>query len=330
MNFTICLIRYVGQIIRKLKTALIFTILASNSAIAANNPKSLGQTIPCLDKKTNKIILKGKAIADYKPKKDGEVNNNKGKYIYDKSKSDNNNIKENKASKLANTVAPPQNTPQYATCPPPPFDPDKVVGFGARSRAKYGKNAAVEIYSMRQEKPIETHQSFVAWLNRNPNKFKLANEYLAYLNSQGVGNVVPMRSLMLGCAINPNRDDLIYDVPPRETWKNIVPTLQFLRDYVVPNIGTIRLYHGYRNPRANQACGSTSDAHPNNTAIDIVPMKMDNPAQIERKMCKVFRQYGKQYNIGMGFYGTGLLHIDSWKTRSWGGDRSAATSPCLP
>lgn len=202
------------------------------------------------------------------------------------------------------------------------------VGFGQRANQQFGIFPSMAIMYRRRIPRLQSQEAYEKWLAQNPSKAAAVREYQEFLNKNNVGNIIKMRELLNGCADNPLRPDLAFDVPPRQTWPNIVPTLKWFNAHAQPIIGEVRLYHGYRNPEANNTCGSHSPVHPANSAIDFVPLKLHDPAQIERLMCTAFRSNGKAAKVGMGFYGVGLIHIDTRGYRSWGPDTRSATSPC--
>lgn len=202
------------------------------------------------------------------------------------------------------------------------------IGFGQRANQEFGFFPSAAIMFRRRIPQMQSQKSYEKWLAENPAKARAVREYQLFLNQNNVGDIIKMRELLNGCADNPLRPDLAFDVPPRQSWPNIVPTLKWFDAHVRPIIGEVRLYHGYRNLEANKTCGSHSPVHPANSAIDFVPLKLHDPAQIERLMCTAFRANGKAAKVGMGFYGVGLIHIDTRGYRSWGPDTRSATSPC--
>ena len=202
------------------------------------------------------------------------------------------------------------------------------IGFGQRANQEFPLFPATAIMFRRHTPIMQTEKAYEYWLKHNPDKAKLMHEYQAFLSKENVGDIIPMRELLQGCVDNPLKPYLAFDVPPKNTWGNMVPTLKWFETNVSPKIGKVRLYHGYRNAEANVECGSHSGVHPANSAIDFVPLEEHDPAKIERIMCDIFRAKGKSANVGMGFYGVGLIHIDTKGFRSWGPDTKFRTSPC--
>lgn len=203
-----------------------------------------------------------------------------------------------------------------------------ATGFGAHANQIYPFDPSFAIKFRRKVPHSQNLESYNKWLGSDPSIAKKVFQYQSFLNERGVGNVIEMRQLLQGCPGVFGRPDLAFNVPPPEYWGNIVPTLKYFKENVRPQIGPVRLYHGYRNLDANKACGSHSMVHPKNSAIDLVPLEMSDPAKIERKLYEIFLKTGKESNVGMGFYGIGLIHIDTQGFRSWGPDTKFKTSPC--
>jgi hypothetical protein len=203
------------------------------------------------------------------------------------------------------------------------------VGFGTEALRRWPMAPSTGLNARRREPATQTEAVWQAWLAANPDKAAAARRYQSYLAQQGVGDVFPLRQLAKGCGL-PDVPHLAFDIPPESLWPNIVPTLAFIRDHVIPAVGPVMPYHAYRNPQANAACGSRAGTHPRNLSVDVVPLELDSPAEIERRLCMVWLREGLAARVGMGFYGTGAIHVDTWRYRSWGPDTRGATSPCPP
>lgn len=155
-----------------------------------------------------------------------------------------------------------------------------------------------------------------------------ADRYAAYLDSEGVGDIVPTAALartvrrwrMCG-----NRE---FDVPPPELQANMPPTLRLiarLRDEGI--LEPHRARSVYRDPAMNTcAGGSARSKHLENRAIDFdLPKRGDN---VER-LCAFWREYGQALNMGLGFYTPTAIHIDTAGFRTWGDDHRRGTSLCV-
>jgi Peptidase M15 len=179
--------------------------------------------------------------------------------------------------------------------------------------------------------PGQTPADFSAWLSRSPAHRAELAAFEARLASQGVEHVVPLWQLVRTssswrqCAAQP------FEVAPRDKWDNIVATLKFVRDEVVPALGPVEALSAYRNESLN-ACsdGAPRSAHRLFFALDLTPVRAEvSRAGMIRDICRAHARDGRAYNAGLGFYSGRRFHVDSNGFRKWGPDGSGATSPCV-
>jgi uncharacterized protein YcbK (DUF882 family) len=154
-----------------------------------------------------------------------------------------------------------------------------------------------------------------------------AEAYAAFLRSEGMGDIVPAAALARTARrwrICGNRE---FDVPPIELQANMPPTLRLvarLRDAGI--LDPQRARSVYRDPAMN-ACagGSARSKHLENRAIDFdLPERGDNV----QRLCAFWREHGQALDMGLGFYTSTAIHIDTAGYRTWGGDHSWRTSLC--
>lgn len=152
----------------------------------------------------------------------------------------------------------------------------------------------------------------------------------AFLNSKGVGDVLPIHQLLRSdtnwrkCNAEP------FAVPPKALWPSMVPTLKLLRDEVLPLTGRVQAQSVFRAPSVNQCIGGASGSfHTRFRAIDLEPTNGTTRAQLIEKLCALHARKGKALNMGLGIYKGTRFHIDTAGYRSWGHDHRAATSPCI-
>ncbi|USA54454.1 D-Ala-D-Ala carboxypeptidase family metallohydrolase [Acinetobacter sp. C32I] len=129
-----------------------------------------------------------------------------------------------------------------------------------------------------------------------------------------------------------------YEIPPRELWSNIVPTLNILNQLVQQKlIDHFTVTSVYRNPVLNQCAGGAAvSKHVFNAALDF-RIGSENPDAIEQikieenkaRLCQFWRDYGEALNMGLGVYASGQIHIDTAGYRTWGIDHRYSSSPCL-
>jgi hypothetical protein len=171
--------------------------------------------------------------------------------------------------------------------------------------------------------------AFQFWVAFKPARASEVNAFSSFLTGQGVGGVFPVHQLLRSesswrrCSGEP------FVMPPRAAWPNIVATLEFIRDHVVPETGRLEVVSGYRTPEANACAGGASQsAHVGFWALDMVPASRIDRDQMIARLCAVHARQGPRANVGLGFYGGMRFHIDTRRFRRWGADRSGTSSPC--
>jgi hypothetical protein len=172
--------------------------------------------------------------------------------------------------------------------------------------------------------------SFSDWLDAAPRRRAEVAAFERYLDKAHVGGVLGPEELLRN-ASSWRSCGLSYpwSMPPRELWPHVVPSLRFIRDQVIPEIGPVMVESGWREPRLN-ACsgGAPRSAHALYCALDLVPQDMISRRELIATVCRLHAKKGKAYNIGLGFYDGVRFHIDSKAYRRWGSDNHGKTSPC--
>jgi len=151
-----------------------------------------------------------------------------------------------------------------------------------------------------------------------------------YLTTWEVAGIVPTWQLLRTatdwqkCGADP------FEVPPSETWPNVVQTLRYIRDQVIPAIGPVEPVSAYRNDALN-ACahGAAESAHRYFAAVDLVPLKPMTREALIHDLCALHADSGERYGVGLGFYAFLRFHIDSRKFRKWGAGSGPEAAPCL-
>ncbi|QXH57410.1 D-Ala-D-Ala carboxypeptidase family metallohydrolase [Pseudomonas maumuensis] len=117
-----------------------------------------------------------------------------------------------------------------------------------------------------------------------------------------------------------------FAVPPASHWPAVRSTLALIK--TLDQQGILRQFEvvsAYRDPRLN-ACagGAPSSAHMRAFAVDLLlpPWADPNP------LCRFWQQHGQAWNMGLGRYPSGRIHIDTAGYRTWGGDGGAGSSFC--
>ena len=157
------------------------------------------------------------------------------------------------------------------------------------------------------------------WYIASPAHPAAVKAFNDYLTAWGVSGVVPTWQLLRTasdwqkCVAPP------FEVAPSEDWPNVVQTLRYVRDRVIPTIGPVEAVSVYRNESLNQcAAGARESAHRFMQAVDLVPLRPVTRDAMIRQLCTVHARSGEPYGVGLGFYVGLRFHIDSRKFRTWG------------
>lgn len=167
------------------------------------------------------------------------------------------------------------------------------------------------------------------WYAADPTRALRVKAFNDYLRTYEVGGIVPTWQLLRTatswreCGAQP------FEVPPTVNWSNIVQTLRYIRDYVVPAVGAVEPVSAYRNPTLNLCAGGAPlSAHQDFHAVDLVPLRPSTRAALMETLCTAHLQRGADYQIGLGFYAFLRFHVDSSRFRKWGVSGAADASPC--
>ncbi|QXI33164.1 D-Ala-D-Ala carboxypeptidase family metallohydrolase [Pseudomonas promysalinigenes] len=117
-----------------------------------------------------------------------------------------------------------------------------------------------------------------------------------------------------------------FAVPPASNWPAVRSTLSLLQalgDQKV--LGPFEVVSAYRDPGLNRcAGGAVGSAHTRAFAVDVLLPAWADP----NPLCRFWQQHGQAWNMGLGRYPSGRIHIDTAGYRTWGGDGSAGSSFC--
>ena len=155
-----------------------------------------------------------------------------------------------------------------------------------------------------------------------------ATSFNTYLTTWGVSGIVPTWQLFRTATSWHRCGGQPFEVPPVNEWPNVVQTLRYIHDYVIPAVGPVEAVSVYRNPSLNVCAGGAPEsAHKHYSAIDLVPLQATTREQLMRTLCKVHARRGLDYGVGLGFYAFHRFHVDTTKYRRWGADPAVATCP---
>ena len=168
-----------------------------------------------------------------------------------------------------------------------------------------------------------------SWYLAAPWRAATVRNLNAYLTAYGVGGVVPTWQLLRTASAWQRCGGSPFEVPPASEWPNIVQTLRYIRDRVIPTIGPVEPVSAYRNPLLNICAGGASEsAHRFMQAVDLVPLRPISREELMRQLCAVHNREGEPYGVGLGFYAYHRFHIDTRKFRNWGHAQAPEAEQC--
>jgi hypothetical protein len=157
------------------------------------------------------------------------------------------------------------------------------------------------------------------WYLASPAHAVAVKSFNDYLVTYGVSGIVPTWQLLRTASDWQKCGAAAFEVPPSEDWPNVVQTLRYIRDKVIPTVGPVEPVSVYRNPMLNQcAAGAPESAHRFMQAVDMVPLQPITRDAMIQRLCAVHAQSGEPYGVGLGFYVGLRFHVDSRKFRTWG------------
>ena len=120
-----------------------------------------------------------------------------------------------------------------------------------------------------------------SWYLAAPWRAAQVKSFNDYLASHQVAGILPTWQLLRTATSWQECGGQPFEVPPAEDWPNMVQTLRYVHDYVVPAVGPVEAVSVYRNPTLNQCAGGAPEsAHKLDSAIDLVPLRPIAPGSI--------------------------------------------------
>jgi hypothetical protein len=151
--------------------------------------------------------------------------------------------------------------------------------------------------------------------------------YGQVLADAGVGDVVPMSSLLRSSRRWRACDMPEFQLPPSDRAAAIVPTLRLVaRLQAMGIVDGENVRSGYRSAEANHCAGGSSRSrHVLNNALDF---DLADGRRVDA-LCEFWRAQGQSLDMGLGFYTPTKIHLDTAGYRTWGKDYRRGTSLCL-
>ena len=168
------------------------------------------------------------------------------------------------------------------------------------------------------------------WYMASPAHKIGVTSFNTYLMTYRVSNIVPTWQLLRTATSWQRCGAQPFEVPPMSEWPNIVQTLRYINDYVVPAVGPVEAVSAYRNPSLNSCAGGAPEsAHKHYSAIDLVPLRPTTREGLMHSLCSAHARRGVDYGVGLGFYAFLRFHVDTTKYRRWNMDPAVANE-CPP
>ncbi len=138
-----------------------------------------------------------------------------------------------------------------------------------------------------------------------------------HLRSLGLQTEVPLHELLRSASSWKNCSAEPFAVPPAERWVWVAQVLKLLRELRQRGVlAQVEVHSAYRDEALNTcAGGAAGSAHLKHFAIDFTPA---DPQAAAIALCAFWSSEGEAWQMGLGRYESGRLHIDTMRYRSWG------------
>lgn len=210
---------------------------------------------------------------------------------------------------------------QAQTLPPPSFAPAPAAA--PNPTLPWDPGAAY--ITAGQDEP-----GYRSWYLADRSRAAEVKSFNDYLVGAGVGGLVPTWQLFRTATSWQTCGAQPFEIPPTSEWPNIVDTLRYIRDYVIPALGPVEPVSVYRNPALNVCAGGAPEsAHKLYSAIDMVPLRPITREAMMHTLCGDHSAHGADYHAGLGFYAYMRFHVDSTRYRRWNMDPAVAAQ-CPP
>lgn len=168
-----------------------------------------------------------------------------------------------------------------------------------------------------------------SWYMAAPWRAAAVKSFNDYLSTYQVAGVVPTWQLLRTASDWQRCGAPPFEIAPTSEWPNIVQTLRYVRDRVIPTVGPVEPVSAYRNAALNIcAGGANASAHRFMQAVDLVPLRPVSREALMRELCAMHRREGEPYGVGLGFYAFHRFHIDTRKFRNWGFGHTPEAEQC--
>ena len=181
-----------------------------------------------------------------------------------------------------------------------------------------GASLVVAVLVLRPKRyDTPTHDQFEVFI-AEPGQRESFDAFVDFLVKHGVSDVVEPWHLWRQGTDWRSVGEPPFATPPRDQWPGIVPTLQVVRDEVVPLTGPVEVVSGFRTEVFNQkAGGAKGSRHKWFEAVDVIPLTHWRRGALHGVLVPWWEQRGKPKKVGLGLYDGVRFHVDTWKFRTW-------------
>lgn len=164
---------------------------------------------------------------------------------------------------------------------------------------------------------VPTLAAFRGWVLMNRKEKEIQEGYKYFLDN-GVKEGIPLHLILLQGTDWTLSNTTVFNLPDKKNWDNMVRTLLFVQEHVMPKTGLLIPVSGDRSKEYNQhAGGAPRSSHLDFCALDMVPVRNISRTELHKILMSVYNKVGRKNNMGLGLYSGVRFHIDTCGYRSW-------------
>ncbi|WP_222939552.1 D-Ala-D-Ala carboxypeptidase family metallohydrolase [Photobacterium sp. BZF1] len=164
---------------------------------------------------------------------------------------------------------------------------------------------------------VPTLAAFRGWVLMNRKEKEIQEGYKYFLDN-GVKEGIPLHLILLQGTDWRLSNTTVFNLPDKKNWDNMVRTLLFVQEHVMPKTGLLIPVSGDRSKEYNQhAGGAPRSSHLDFCALDMVPVRNISRTELHKILMSVYNKVGRKNNMGLGLYSGVRFHIDTCGFRSW-------------
>ncbi|WP_348637747.1 D-Ala-D-Ala carboxypeptidase family metallohydrolase [Photobacterium sp. DA100] len=164
---------------------------------------------------------------------------------------------------------------------------------------------------------VPTLAAFRGWVLMNKKQADIQEGYKYFLD-RGVKEGIPLHLVLLQGTDWRLSNTTVFNLPDKKNWDNMVRTLLFIQQHVMPKTGLLIPVSGDRSKEYNQhAGGAPRSSHLDFCALDLVPTRNISRTELHNILNSIYNSVGRENKMGLGLYSGVRFHIDTCGYRSW-------------